>query len=182
MCCSEHTFQDRKECECACRESLGRKNCSGSGFVGTRLIDLLRESDGYELKNIDKQPSHFFSDVTVTGDVRDREKLTELLKGTDVVVLLAAEHRDDASPLSLYYEVNVGGMQNALAVMEANGIKRIVFTSSVAVYGLNKKNPNEEHPKDPFNHYGKNKWLAEMDWKNGTGFIRTGVSVSCLRQ
>ena len=102
---------------------------------------MLRESDGYELKNIDKQPSHFFSDVTVTGDVRDREKLTELLKGTDVVVLLAAEHRDDASPLSLYYEVNVGGMQNALAVMEANGIKRIVFTSSVAVYGLNKKNP-----------------------------------------
>ena len=143
---------------------------------------MLRESDGYELKNIDKQPSHFFSDVTVTGDVRDREKLTELLKGTDVVVLLAAEHRDDASPLSLYYEVNVGGMQNALAVMGANGIKRIVFTSSVAVYGLNKKNPNEEHPKDPFNHYGKNKWLAEMDWKNGTGFIRTGVSVSCLRQ
>ena len=120
--------------------------------------------------------------MTVTGDVRDREKLTELLKGTDVVVLLAAEYRDDASPLSLYYEVNVGGMQNALAVMEANGIKRIVFTSSVAVYGLNKKNPNEEHPKDPFNHYGKNKWLAEMDWKNGTGFIRTGVSVSCLRQ
>lgn len=46
-------------------------------------------------------PSHFFPDVTVTGDVRDREKLTELLKGTDVVVLLAAEHRDDATPLSL---------------------------------------------------------------------------------
>lgn len=73
--------------------------------------------------------------MTVTGDVRDREKLTELLKGTDVVVLLAAEHRDDVTPLSLYYDVNVGGMQNTLSAMEANGVKRIVFTSSVAVYG-----------------------------------------------
>ena len=135
----------------------------GSGFVGTRLIDLLHGSNGYELQNIDKQPSHFFSGITVLGDVRDKEKLTELLKGTDVVVLLAAEHRDDVSPLSLYYDVNVGGMQNTLAAMEANGVKRIVFTSSVAVYGLNKKNPNEEHTKDPFNHYGKSKWLAEME-------------------
>ena len=127
----------------------------GSGFVGTRLIDLLRPDGKYKLQNIDKQQSHFFPDVTVAGDVRDREKLTELLKGTDVVVLLAA--------LSLYYDVNVGGMQNTLSAMEANGVKRIVFTSSVAVYGLNKKNPDEEYPKDPFNHYGKSKWLAEME-------------------
>lgn len=135
----------------------------GSGFVGTRLIDLLRSDGKYKLQNIDKQQSHFFPDVTVAGDVRDREKLTELLKGTDVVVLLAAEHRDDVTPLSLYYDVNVGGMQNTLSAMEANGVKRIVFTSSVAVYGLNKKNPDEEYPKDPFNHYGKSKWLAEME-------------------
>ena len=46
--------------------------------------------------------------------------------------------------------------------MEANNIKRIVFTSSVAVYGLNKQNPNEDHPADPFNHYGKSKWQAEQ--------------------
>ena len=108
----------------------------GSGFVGTRLIDLLHGSNGYELQNIDKQQSHFFPDLTVIGDVRDKEKLTELLRGTDVVVLLAAEYRDDVSPLSLYYEVNVGGMQNTLAAMEANGVKRIVFTSPVAVYGI----------------------------------------------
>lgn len=133
----------------------------GSGFVGTRLIDLLKQGD-FEILNIDKQPSHFFPEVTAIGDVRDKEKLTELLKGTDLVVLLAAEHRDDVSPVSLYYEVNVGGMQNTLSAMEANGIKRIVFTSSVAVYGLNKKNPDEEHAKDPFNHYGKSKWQAEQ--------------------
>lgn len=134
----------------------------GSGFVGTRLIDLLKLYN-YEVLNIDKQKSYFFPEITVIGDVRNKELLKKLLVGTDVVVLLAAEHRDDVSPVSLYYDVNVIGIQNILAAMEVNGIKRIVFTSSVAVYGLNKINPNEEHPKDPFNHYGKSKWLAEME-------------------
>ena len=142
----------------------------GSGFVGTRLIDLLRHD--YQLRNIDKRQSHFFSDITVIGDVRDKDKMVELLEGTDVVVLLAAEHRDDVSPVSLYYDVNVGGMRNVLAAMEVNGVNRLVFTSSVAVYGLNKKNPDEEHPKDPFNHYGKSKWQAEevlQEWFKGHG-------------
>lgn len=139
-----------------------------SGFVGTRLLGLLSENqEQYTLRNIDKQQSHFFPQVTEIGDVRDLDTLKEKLHDTDVVVLLAAEHRDDVTPTSLYYDVNVGGMRNVLAAMEANGVKRIVFTSSVAVYGLNKQNPNEEHPKDPFNHYGKSKWEAEQvlqDW------------------
>lgn len=134
----------------------------GSGFVGTRLIDLLRKND-YDLLNMDKQPSHFFPEITVIADVRKPEDLKKNLEGTDVVILLAAEHRDDVSPISKYYDVNVTGIQNVLAVMESNGIKRIIFTSSVAVYGLNKKNPDEEHEKDPFNHYGKSKWLAEQE-------------------
>ena len=133
-----------------------------SGFVGTRLIDLLKqESEKYNLKNIDLLPSHFFNDITEIGDVREQEQMDERLKRSDVVVLLAAQHRDDVSPTSLYYDTNVGGMKVTLNAMEKNGIKRLVFFSSVAVYGLNKKNPNEEHPADPFNHYGKSKWQAE---------------------
>lgn len=133
-----------------------------SGFVGTRLLDLLKESIDYNCKNIDLLPSHFFNNITEIGDVRDVEQMKQMLKGSDVVVLLAAQHRDDVSPVSLYYDTNVGGMKSTLAAMEYNGIKRLVFFSSVAVYGLNKKNPNEEHPKDPFNHYGKSKWEAEQ--------------------
>lgn len=134
-----------------------------SGFVGTRLLGLLNENPSdFNLRNIDKNQSHFFPKVTEIGDVRDVEVMKEKLHDTDVVVLLAAEHRDDVTPTSLYYDVNVGGMRNVLQAMEYNGIKRIVFTSSVAVYGLNKQNPNEEHPTDPFNHYGKSKWEAEQ--------------------
>ena len=133
-----------------------------SGFVGTRLLDLLKESSNHELKNIDLLPSHFFPEVTTFGDVREQSQMDKELAGADCVVLLAAQHRDDVSPVSLYYDTNVGGMEVTLKAMEKNGIKRIVFFSSVAVYGLNKDNPNEEHPADPFNHYGKSKWEAEQ--------------------
>lgn len=133
-----------------------------SGFVGTRLLDLLKESSNHELKNIDLLPSHFFPEVTTFGDVREQNQMDKELVEADCVVLLAAQHRDDVSPVSLYYDTNVGGMEVTLKAMEKNGIKRIVFFSSVAVYGLNKDNPNEEHPTDPFNHYGKSKWEAEQ--------------------
>ena len=134
-----------------------------SGFVGTRLLGLLKESgENYQLKNIDLQPSHFFNDLTIIGDVRDQEQMDKELAGSDIVILLAAQHRDDVSPVSLYYDTNVGGMEKTLKAMEKNGVKRIIFFSSVAVYGLNKKNPDEDHPKDPFNHYGKSKWQAEQ--------------------
>ncbi len=134
----------------------------GSGFVGTRLLGLLGEQpEKYTLRNIDKRQSHFFPHVTQLADVRDAEALREKIAGSDVVVLLAAEHRDDVSPVSLYYDVNVGGMKNVLEAMLATGVRRLVFTSSVAVYGLNKENPDETHPADPFNNYGKSKWQAE---------------------
>ena len=133
-----------------------------SGFVGTRLLDLMKESSNFELKNIDLLPSHFFPEMTIIGDVREQNQMDKELAGADCVVLLAAQHRDDVSPVSLYYDTNVGGMEVTLKAMEKNGIKRIIFFSSVAVYGLNKNNPNEEHPTDPFNHYGKSKWQAEQ--------------------
>lgn len=132
----------------------------GSGFVGSRFIELLKNK--YTIINFDKNKSFLHSSITVIADIRNIESLKEQMDDVDLVVLLAAEHRDDVSPTSLYYDVNVGGMRNTLEAMEANGVKRIVFTSSVAVYGLNKENPNEMHSADPFNHYGKSKWEAEQ--------------------
>ena len=105
-----------------------------SGFVGTRLLDLLtQEPEKYTLENIDLQPSHFFKEITTIGDVREQEQMDKMLAGADIVVLLAAQHRDDVSPVSLYYDTNVEGMKVTLNAMEKNGIKRLVFFSSVAV-------------------------------------------------
>lgn len=133
----------------------------GSGFVGSRLMGLLQAVPGIELLNIDKQQSELYPHLTQIADVLDVQRLTELLVDTDVVVLLAAEHKDNITPASLYYRVNVEGMRNTLQAMESNGVSRLVFTSSVAVYGLNKTNPTESHPVDPFNDYGRSKWQAE---------------------
>ena len=138
----------------------------GSGFVGTRLISMLQDS--HTVLNLDKATSQEHGSVTQIADVREPESFTSQLSGQDAVILLAAEHRDDVSPTSLYYDVNVEGMHNVLNAMDAQGVKNIVFTSSVAIYGMNQPlPPTEESPEAPFNHYGKSKWQAEQvlqDW------------------
>ncbi|MBE8712362.1 NAD-dependent epimerase/dehydratase family protein [Sphingobacterium hungaricum] len=134
----------------------------GSGFVGTQLINLLSRNSDHHLLNIDKNESLEFSAITKLGDVLDKSILQSELASADIVILLAAEHKDDVSPTSLYYDVNVQGMRNTLEAMEVNNVSRIIFTSSVAIYGLDKNNPDESFPADPFNHYGKSKWQAEQ--------------------
>jgi nucleoside-diphosphate-sugar epimerase len=94
---------------------------------------------------------------------------------------LAAEHRDDISPTSLYYDVNVQGTKNVLDKMDEYGIKNLIFTSSVAIYGLDKENPNENHPEDPFNHYGKSKWEAEQVIKEWYDKDPKGKSITIIR-
>lgn len=133
----------------------------GSGFVGTRLIEILK--DHHEIVNIDLVNSPFFPQLTKIGDVRIPAQMDEMLKGAEIVILLAAQHRDDVTPSSLYYDTNVNGMKVVLDAMEKNSIKRFVFFSSLAIYGLNKQKPAEDTPADPFNHYGKSKWQAEQE-------------------
>lgn len=129
-----------------------------SGFIGTRLIDLLGKENCY---NVDKNPSEKYNDITTIQDIREKNLEHVLSNSTETVILLAAEHRDDVSPISLYYDVNVIGTQHVLDTMDKQGISNIIFISSAAVYGLNKKKPDEQFPPDPFSHYGKSKWQAE---------------------
>jgi len=129
-----------------------------SGFLGTRLIDVIGKGNCI---NIDKNQSTKYPDITIIQDIRNEGIINSIPPSTEVVILLAAEHKDDVNPISLYYDVNVKGTQNVLEAMDSNGITNLIFTSSVAVYGLNKKKPDEHHPADPFNHYGTSKWQAE---------------------
>lgn len=129
----------------------------GSGFVGSKLIQSLSVKS---CLNLDKNPSPFFETITIKGDIRLLDDI-EIPNQTKSVILLAAEHRDDVNPTTLYYDVNVEGTKNVLQKMDEKGVRNLIFTSSVAVYGLNKTNPSEKHEIDPFNHYGKSKWEAE---------------------
>lgn len=148
----------------------------GSGFVGSELIKLLKESNCY---NIDKQESKYYPDISTIKDIRNKD--FTIPHNTNYVVLLAAEHRDDVSPVSLYYDVNVLGTKNVLYQMDKAKIKNLIFTSSVAVYGLDKDNPNEKSTVDPFNHYGKSKWEAEKVIKEWYEQDPVNKSVTIIR-
>ncbi len=76
---------------------------------------------------------------------------------------MAAEHRDDVYSSVNYYRVNVEGTKNICDVALQKNVKRIIFTSSVAVYGANdsKKLVDEDYLPNPINHYGKSKLQAE---------------------
>lgn len=149
----------------------------GSGFIGSFLIKSLQNN---KTLNFDKNPSPFYQDITTIGDIRNLDEI-KVSKNTDCVVLLAAEHRDDVTPKSLYYDVNVQGTKNVLQAMDKSGVKNIIFTSSVAIYGLNKINPDENHPVDPFNHYGKSKWQAELAIKEWYDNDPVGKSITIIR-
>lgn len=129
-----------------------------SGFIGTRLIDLIGKDN---CGNIDKTFSKKYNEITTIYDIRDKELESVLSPAAKTIVLLAAEHRDDVSPVSLYFDVNVKGTENVLEAMDKQGIRNIIFTSSAAVYGLNKENPDEKFPPDPFSHYGRSKYMGE---------------------
>ena len=134
----------------------------GSGFIGTRLVELLLQR-GNEVVIVDKAMSAHYPALTRIADVRDEAALDQVIDAdSDVVIHLAAEHKDNVHPIELYYEVNVQGMRNLLSVLGRKGIKQIVFTSSVAIYGLNEGDSTEESPIAPFNDYGKSKYQAEQ--------------------
>ncbi|MFZ2965260.1 MAG: NAD-dependent epimerase/dehydratase family protein [Rhodoglobus sp.] len=133
----------------------------GSGFIGPRLIDALLER-GHTVANLDATPSARHPELTVLGDVRDRDRVVQAASGVDVIVNLAAAHRDDIRPLSLYDEINIGGAESVVAAAEAAGVSRILFTSTVAIYGLDNENATEDSKPRPFNDYGRTKLEAEQ--------------------
>lgn len=153
----------------------------GSGFIGGFLIGTLKNH--HHILNIDKEKSHKHNDIDyIECDIRNFEKLNESIPfDTDFIILLAAEHRDDVSPTSLYYDVNVEGTHNVLRVMTEKHIDNILFTSSVSVYGLNKHRPDEFSPTAPFNHYGKSKLEAEGVLKRWFENDQNGKSLIIIR-
>jgi len=129
----------------------------GSGFIGSRLVAELCDMK-HDVTIFDKAPSHAFPDLVTIGDVRNRDQLAEALVGKDAVFHLAAEHRDDVTPPSLYDEVNIGGAENLTYALDRAGCRRVVFISSVAVYPLNADNPTEEFEPSPSIGTDKASW------------------------
>lgn len=141
----------------------------GSGFVGTNLCRaLLQREVNFEI--IDLKNSQQFPERTKIGDVRSIDDMKNLITG-DLVINLAAVHRDDVKDSTQYYATNVQGMANIISVCEQKDIQKIIFTSTVAVYGFAEAETGESGLIQPFNDYGKSKYEAEellRIWQNKT--------------
>jgi GlcNAc-P-P-Und epimerase len=137
----------------------------GSGFIGSRFCTLLKKNPSHFFYILDKVESYIYPDLVKKVDIRNIDDLILSVEGCDILVNLAAEHRDDIFPLSLYDEVNVQGARNVCSIAKIKNVKKIIFTSSVAVYGFAPLGTNESGVIAPFNDYGRTKWEAEQVYK-----------------
>lgn len=132
----------------------------GDGFLGRALQEQLRASNtnfqAYDLEPR-TEDCHYVN-------VEHLETLS-CIQGSDVIINLAAEHRDDVEPLSRYTAVNIEGAENICAAATDAGVKKIIFTSSVAVYGFAPEGTSETGIVNPFNEYGRTKHKAEEVFK-----------------
>ena len=138
----------------------------GSGFIGSRLVRRLLANEKISVRITDKSPSKLYPGLVKLGDVRSIDQLRDSISNHSVIVNLAAEHRDDVRPLSLYTDVNVDGAKNICTVASEKKVKTIIFTSSVAVYGFAPIGTDESGEIAPFNDYGRTKYQAEQIFKS----------------
>ena len=114
-----------------------------AGFIGSHIAEIMREA-GHEVRGLDSltpavhndRPSHVPGDLVV-GDVRDPAAVDEALAGVDAVCHQAAMVGlgVDLSDLPAYTDVNVTGTAVLLEAMGRHGVPRLVFASSMVVYG-----------------------------------------------
>jgi len=172
----------------------------GTGFIGTHLTNLLNEAhpeckvynlDVVEPSQIDKaiadkvaswatvkdykpaiKQGQTLGSTFIRCDVRQPIVLPESVKPTtdDVIFNFAAIHRTPGHPDKDYFETNIRGAENITAFAEKHGIKKIVFTSSIAPYGAAEEEKFEDTLPTPNTPYGISKLVAEkihIIWANG---------------
>ena len=133
----------------------------GAGFLGSRLGDRLFDKN-ISFKKYDIETKN---DVNILSlDIEEIETLNKF-EDTDVIINLAAVHRDDIRPLSRYDDVNVQGSVNVCKAARKHAINKIIFTSSVAIYGFAPADTDESGEPNYFNDYGRTKYLAEQVYK-----------------
>lgn len=137
----------------------------GSGFFGLHLIDrLLREKQDivvYDLAELDGEYRERGVQY-VQGNILDKQKLQEAMKGCDVI-----HHNAAVLPVSrsgkAFRTVNVDGTRNVLEAARANGVRKVLFVSTSSVYGTKTVLPvTEETELHPLGAYGWSKYEAEQ--------------------
>lgn len=139
----------------------------GSGFIGTHLVRRLA-AEGQHVVSVDIRPPRERLDGVsyLHGDVRDLSAFDPGMR-IDRIYNLAAVHTTPGHPAHEYYETNILGATAIAALARRLGIREIVFTSSISVYGPGEETKREDTPPAPESPYGWSKYMAERiqrDW------------------
>jgi len=142
----------------------------GAGYVGSLLTPQLLDL-GYAVTVFDIM---YFGDdflpkrhpklKVVRGDIRDTAKLSESLKGIEVVINLACISNDASFELDekLSTSINLDAFEPMVAAAKRAGVKRFVYASSSSVYGVSDApDVTEDHPLVPLTLYNKYKGMCE---------------------
>jgi nucleoside-diphosphate-sugar epimerase len=133
----------------------------GSGFIGSHLArSLSKRGNGVRILDIIDFKERPREIEFYQGDVRDKKALERALQGVSVVYHTAA-----LVPVTKAWDqirdVNVGGTANLLNLCRKKSIKKFVYISSSAVYGMPESPVTLDSPLNPFETYGRTKLAAE---------------------
>lgn len=141
----------------------------GAGFIGSNVCRLLLES-GLEIVVFDNLSSGYYDNIKdlnvhyINGDVLDKDAISNACEGIDVIFHLAASvgrQRSIDNP-QLDSQINLIGTINLLEGMRAHHVKKIVYSSSAAIFGeLQHSVIDENHPQNADSPYGVSKLAAE---------------------
>lgn len=132
-----------------------------SGFIGSHFHDVV---DNNAIVNLDLvKPKWDQKSVYEKGDIRSLESVDEILSRhkCNVIINLAAEHKDFGLAKEDYFRTNELGTQVLCDAATKHGINTFVFYSSVAVYGNNQEPSTVEMTPNPNLPYGESKLAGE---------------------
>src|SRR5215470_16671152 len=142
-----------------------------TGFLGSHVARVLAEQ-GAQLRLLVRPTSNLknlegLNAQTATGDLRDGASLEKAMSGCDTVFHVAADYRLWVRDPHEMYRSNVEGTRALLAAARKNGVRRVVYTSSVATVGFRADGQpaDEESPvslADMIGHYKRSKFMAEQ--------------------
>lgn len=160
----------------------------GAGFIGSHAVDKL-VSLGHKVVVVDNEcasesSKFYWRDDTENHKVNilDYDKLEPLMKGVDYVLHFAAESRIQPSIIDPRYaiNVNVSGTTNVLQAARENKVKRVMYSSTSAAYGLINEPPlKEDMPTDCLNPYAVGKVGGEEVCRMYTKLF--GLETVCFR-
>ncbi|MFK7946497.1 MAG: NAD-dependent epimerase/dehydratase family protein [Saprospiraceae bacterium] len=132
-----------------------------SGFIGSHFHKAINNTI---ITNLDlREPKFKHNADYIKGDIRIKEDVEKAIEASqpEVIVSLAAEHKDFGINREDYFRTNEYGTQVICEAATKYGIKNIVFYSSVAVYGGNTEPSTEQMPPNPNLPYGESKLAGE---------------------